>query len=132
MSKSSLYLFLISLLLFSACKRSVKPEDLYGKWKYIKLENPNLNPPITEPDWKLKMEAPYIEFKKNNELVMYWSGQELSHGKFRVEGGNIQFKETLADGQTREFPFYITEFTDKEMVFETHGDDGARVTAVKQ
>lgn len=132
MSKSSLYLFLFFLLFFSACKRSITPEDLYGKWKYIKLENPNLNPPITEPDWKLKMEAPYIAFKKNNELVMYWNGQVLAHGKFRVEGNNIQFKETLADGQTREFPFYVTEFTDKEMVFETHGDDGARVTAVKQ
>jgi len=130
MTKSILYLS--ALLLFSACKPSVKPEDLYGKWKYIKLENPNANPPSTTPDWKLKIEHPYIEFSKNNDLVLWWADTVLSHGKFTADGDKIQFKETLPGGQTREFPFYVTEITDKQIVFETRDESVSRVTAVKQ
>ncbi|HEY0244878.1 MAG TPA: hypothetical protein VGC01_04890 [Mucilaginibacter sp.] len=132
MKKIFLYLPALFLLLFTACKQAVKPEDLYGKWKYVKLENPNSNPPHIEPDWKLKMEQPYIEFTKNNDLVMYWNKEVLAHGKFRTDGDKIQFKEVLAGGQTREFPFYVTEFKDNTMIFETRGEDATRVTVVKQ
>jgi len=132
MRKLVLYLSIASLLFFSACKPSLKPQDLYGKWKYIKLENPNANPPSTEPDWKLKIEDPYIEFSKNNDLVMHWSGEVLAHGKFRTDGDKIQFNQVLDGGQTREFPFYVIELTGKQMVFETKGEDAARVTAIKE
>lgn len=132
MKKHNLYLPVLALLFFSACKQSIKPEDLYGKWKYVKLENPNKNPPITEPDWKLKIEQPYIEFSKNNDLVIYWSGQVLSHGKFRIEDNKIQFKETLDSGRTREFPFYVSQLKDNTLIFETNGEDGTRVTAIKK
>jgi hypothetical protein len=132
MKKSSLYLFILITLFFSACKPSVKPEDLYGKWKYIKLENPNANPPSTMPDWKLKMQSPTIEFSKNNDLIMNWGGEVLAHGKFRTDGDKIQFNQVLDSNQTREFPFYVTELTDKEIIFETKGEDATKVTAIKQ
>jgi len=131
MAKCILPLLILSALLFSACKPAIKPSDLYGKWHYIKLEKPNASPPSSEPDWKLKIEKPYIEFSKNNDLQMWWSGELFSHGKFRTEGRKIIYKETLEGGQTREFPFYVSELTDKTIVFETMGDEGSKVTAVR-
>ena len=126
-----LFIFTLVLVL-TACKPALTPEKLYGKWKYIKLENPGANPPSTEPDWKLKMENPSIEFTKKNELIIVWEGKVLSHGTFRVDEKNILYKEVLPDGNTREFPFFVSQFKDSQMVFETRGTDGTRVTAVKQ
>src|SRR5471030_3241579 len=132
MSKSFLYLSIVTLLFFSSCKPSVKPEQLYGRWNYIKFEKPKANPPLTEPDWKLKLEAPYIEFSKNNDVIMYWGREVFAHGKFRTDGNKILFNQVLDGGQTREFPFYVIELTDKQIVFETQGEDAARVTAVRK
>jgi len=132
MIKHLQYLLILTLLAFCGCKPSVKPERLYGKWAYTKLERPNGNPPASEPDWKLKMEKPTIEYSKNNDLVMYWNGTMLAHGKFRTDGDKIQFNQVLDDGQKREFPFYVLELTDKQIVFETRGEDASRVTAVRQ
>lgn len=126
-------LFIFALILvLSACKPAITPEKLYGKWKYIKLENPGANPPSTEPDWKLKLENPSIEFKKNNELIILWEGKVLAHGTFKLDKENIIVKQELPDGTTREFPFYVSQFKDNQMVFETLGTEGTRVTAVKQ
>ena len=127
-----LYFIIILVLIVTACKPTITPEKLYGKWKYIKLENPRANPPSTEPEWKLKMENPSIEFTKNNELIILWEGKVLSHGTFRVDEKNILYKEVLPDGNTREFPFHVSKFEDNQMVFETLGTEGTRVTAVKQ
>jgi hypothetical protein len=132
MTKHIYCLSFLACFLFSACKSSIEPEELYGKWNYTKLENPNQNPPRTEPDWKLKIEKPYILFTKNNNLEIWWSGELLSHGKFRTKDNDIWFNEVLDGGQKREFPFHVTQLTDKTIVFETSGDDGSRVTAVKQ
>ena len=132
MTKCTLSLFFFAALLFSACKPAIKPGDLYGKWNYTKLEKPNANPPSVEPDWKLKIEKPYIEFSKNNDLIIMWGGKILSHGKFITDGKNIRYTESLPDGKTREFPFWVMKLTDKEIVFETLGQDGSMVTATKQ
>ena len=123
---------LLGTLLVSACKHAVTAPDLYGKWNYTKLESPGANPPSAEPEWKLQMDKPSIEFSKNNELTIYWGGKVLSHGTFTIDGKNIRYKQVLADGRTNEFPFYVTQFNGKEMVFETLGKDGSRITAVKQ
>jgi len=125
-------LVLLPLILFSSCGLSVKPEQLYGKWKYIRLENPNANPPYTMPDFKLKIQVPTIEFTRNNELIMVWGGEVLAHGKFRTDGDKIQFNQLLDGGRTREFPFYVTELSNKEIIFETKGSDATRVTATKE
>ena len=125
-------LWLITGMLFTACGPSIKPEDLYGKWNYTKLESPGANPPSAEPDWKLQMDKPSIEFSKKNELTIYWGGKVLSYGTFTVDGKNIRYKQVLPDGRIHEFPFHITQFTGKEIVFETLGKEGSRVTAVKQ
>ena len=119
-------------MLFTACGPSLNPDNLYGKWTYTKLESPGANPPSAEPDWKLQMDKPSIEFSKNNELTIYWGGKVLSHGTFTIDGKNIRYKQVLADGRTNEFPFYVTQFDGKEMVFETLGKEGSRVTAVKE
>ena len=78
------------------------------------------------------MEQPYIVFSKNNDLTMYWNKEILAHGKFRVDGDKIQFKQVLEGGQTREFPFLITEHKDNVMVLETQGEDATRFTVVKR
>jgi hypothetical protein len=125
-------LWLITSMLFTACGPSLNPDNLYGKWNYTKLESPGANPPSAEPDWKLQMDRPSIEFTKNNELTIYWGGKVLSHGTFTVDGKNIRYKQLSADGRSNEFPFHVTQFTGKEMIFETLGKEGSRVTAVKE
>lgn len=130
--KLTFLLSAVALLFFSSCGTSVKPENLYGKWKYVKVQNPNSNPPDSVSSEDLAAQAPSIEFSKNNDLVIVWGGKVLSHGKFRTEGQNIQYTETLADGKTRTFPFWVSKLTDKDLVFETKGADGSRVTAVKE
>ena len=89
-------------------------------------------PPSAEPDWKLQMDKPSIEFTKKHELTIYWGGKVLTHGTFTIDGKNIRYKQILADGRTNEFPFYVTQFNGKEIVFETLGKEGSRVTALKQ
>ena len=122
----------IIVLFITACKPAVKPENLYGKWKYLKVESPNANPPESVSSNELKEQAPYIQFTTKDSLLIYWGGTVLSHGIFRIDGRNIQYKETLANGKTREFPFYVSELTDKSLVFSTRGSDGSEVTAVKE
>ena len=115
----------------SACKHSVTATDLYGKWNYTKIENPDQTTPGVS-DSELRVLAPYIEFTKADSLRMFWGGKLLSHGTFTVDGTNIQYKEILHDGSTRSFPFYISSFKDGSMVFETVGKDISRVTVVKE
>lgn len=124
--------FIIITLFIAACKPAVKPENLYGKWKYTRVENPNANPPDSVTALELIQAAPYITFTKNDSLLIYWGGKVLSHGNFTIDGQNIKYKEILADGKTREFPFFVSKITDKALVFETIGIDGSRVTAVKE
>ncbi len=123
---------ILSLLFLAACEPAVKPENLYGKWKYLKVESPNANPPDTVSTSELKEQAPYIQFTRKDSLLIYWGGQVLSHGIFRIDGRNIQYKETLPDGKTREFPFYVSKLTGQDLVFSTRGSDGSEVTAVKE
>jgi len=124
-------LFLLGCLAFAGCKHAVTATDLHGKWNYTKLEHPTKSPPGVMPEADLREQAPYIEFS-NDSLRMVWGGQLLSHGTFTVDGTNINYKEILADGSTRSFPFYISSFKDNIMVFETMGDDASRVTVVKE
>jgi hypothetical protein len=131
MIKQSLFITTVVLLLFASCKSSINSKDLYGKWKYIKVENPNANPPDSVSSSDLQAQAPYIQFTKNNDLVIMWGGKVLSHGKFKTDGKNIRYTENLLDGKTREFPFWVMKLTDKEIVFETIGADGSRVTAIR-
>jgi len=128
------YLFislLLPLLFLASCKSSIKPDDLYGKWKYIKIEHPGSGDPGTPAD-VLQSESAAIEFLKTNEYNIMWGGKVLSHGTFTTDGMNINIKEKLPDGTTRSFPFWVSELTDKEIVFETTGKDGSRVTAVRE
>jgi hypothetical protein len=132
MIKYSIYITILLLLfLFASCKSSINPEDLYGKWKYIKVENPNANPPDSVASSDLQAQEPYIQFTKNKDLVIIWGGKVLSHGKFKTDGHNIRYTENLGDGKTREFPFWVSKLTDEELIFETKGQDGSRVTAVR-
>jgi len=130
--KYQLILPLSLILFFAACKPSVKPESLYGKWKYVRVRNPNASPPDSVGAVTLQSEKPYILFTQQDSLVINWDSKVLSHGTFKIDGRNIQYKEILADGKTREFPFYIEDFTDKQIIFSTKGTDGSEVTAVKE
>ena len=129
--KNYVYFILLGSFLFTACKHAVTATDLYGKWNYTKVENPDQTTPGVS-DTELRQQAPYIEFTKADSLRMFWGGLLLSHGTFTVDGTNIQYKEILADGSTRSFPFYISSFKDGSMVFETLGKDVSRVTVVKE
>ena len=118
-------------LILSSCHSSINTTDLYGKWKYVKVDNPNANPPDSVKKADLAEQSPSIQFSKSNELTIVWGGKILSHGKFIVDGMNIRYKEALPDGKVREFPFWVSKLTDKELVFETSGENGSKVTAVR-
>lgn len=122
---------LLLCLTATACKHSVTAPDLYGKWNYTKLEHPNKSTPGPS-EGQLSEDAPYIEFTPSDSLRMFWGGKLLSHGTFTVDGTNIQYTEILPNGNTRKFPFFISEFKDNTMVFETLGEDASRVTVVKE
>ena len=117
---------------FVACKPSVTADKLYGKWKYIKDEQPNANPPASTSPGDLKIEDPSIQFFKGDTLQIWWDGKMISHGKFYIEDKKIQYTETLPDGSTRKFPFWIMDFDGRQLVFETTGEDGTRITAMKE
>jgi len=120
------------LLAIAACKSSIKPEAVIGKWKYIKVENPySPNPPDTVSAMEIIEKTPYLQLSANGDLLMMWGGKVLSHGKYSIKGNYIQYTETMADGKTRQFPFFISKLTDTQIIFETKEDDPVRVTAQK-
>src|SRR5258708_39802057 len=92
---------ILFILVIASCKSSINAVDLYGKWKYIKVEKPNAYPPDSVTSTELSMQSPYIQFSANNTLVIMWGGKVLSHGKFTIEGHNINYTESLPDGTTR-------------------------------
>lgn len=130
--KKLFFLAPIIIVCFSGCKpRTLDVNKLYGKWRYIKVESPNATPPTSVPQFQIDDSKPYITFTKDDSLTIVWGGEKLSRGKFRIEGNNIQYTERMGNGQTREFPFMVDELTDKQIIFETGGDDGSKVTAVR-
>lgn len=120
-----------AFLLYS-CKSSISSNKLYGKWKYTRVEKPNANPPDSVSTLELNAVQPYIQFSADNTLQIIWDGKVLSHGKFTIDGQNIRYTESLPDGSTRQFPFWVSKLTDKQIIFETSGEEGSRVTAVKE
>jgi hypothetical protein len=124
--------FLLAICFFAGCKPSISADELYGKWKYTKVAQPNAHPPDSVRSDDLARQSPYIQFSKNNTLEIIWGGKMLSHGKFTVDGRDIRYTESLEDSTTRQFPFWVSELNDKEIVFETKGADGSRVTAVRE
>ncbi len=116
----------------AACESSIKPGDLYGKWKYVKIENLDIRSNTNVTSEELESESPYIQFSKNDSALIWWGGKVLTHGSYRIEGNQIMFKEILPAGKTREFPFIVSKLDDKNLMFETTGDDAAKVTAVKE
>lgn len=133
MAKNIILLINIVLLfLVAGCSGNLKPENLRGKWKYVKVFNPEAFPPDSVSTMELQELKPYIEFSGDNKLQIIWGGKVLSKGTYRIEADNIHFREDLGGGQTREFPFYVSKITEKEIVFETVGADASKVTAVRE
>jgi hypothetical protein len=130
--KNKLIAGAVTLALFASCQNAIKPEALYGKWKYIKIENNSVSNTNIVTSEQLESEEPYIQFSKNDSLLIWWGGKVLSYGSYKIEGDKIQVKEILADGKTRKFPFIVSKLDDKNLVFATNGDDGSKVTAVKE
>jgi len=123
---------ILLLLLAASCKPAVKAENLYGTWKYIKLENREADPPDSMTSYHLQANSPSIKFSTNDSVIIIWSDTVLLRGKFTVDGDKINVDQTLPGGKSHQFPFYVSELTDKRIIFETHGADGSKVTAVKE
>jgi hypothetical protein len=69
-----------SLIFLSACKMGVKPENLRGKWKYVKVFKPEASPPDSVSTMELEEMKPYIEFTGDDKLQIIWGGEVLSKG----------------------------------------------------
>ncbi len=128
--KTLLNCFAVFLLLFSSCSNSIKPEELYGKWKYVKVDN--ANPQDSLPDGELELQSPAIIFTASNDLIIEWGGKKLSSGKFRMDGKMIRYTEDLPGNQKREFPFLIKSLNKTELVFQTMEHNTTTVTARKE
>ena len=114
----------------TSCSNTIKPEELYGRWNYVKVDN--TNPQDTLPDGELELQSPAIIFNEKQDLIIEWGGKKLSSGKFRMEGKMIRYTEDLPGGQKREFPFLIKSLNDKELVFQTMEQNFTTVTALKE
>jgi hypothetical protein len=130
--KNNLVAGAAALALLASCQKAIKPGALYGKWKYTKIDNTSVSSTSNVTSEQLESEEPYIQFSKNDSLLIWWGGKILSHGSYKIDGNKIQVKEILADGKTREFPFIVSKLDNKNLIFETTGDEGARVTAIKE
>lgn len=119
-------------LMITACTGGLDNQKLYGKWKYVKVGVPNSSPPDTVTTAELQDNKPYIEIKPNGNLNIFWGGKLLSHGTYKISGKNLNVHELLPDGKSRDFPFYVSSLTDKQITFETLDNGGSRVTAVKE
>jgi len=132
MRKRTFFLVAVALLLcFASCNSSIKPEQLYGKWKYTKVEHPNADPPTSLRPEDLQAQSPSIQFLPANKFIIMWGGKALSQGTFSTVGQSIMIKEEMPGGQSRSFSFLVSKLTGKDIIFETKGDDASRVTAVK-
>ncbi len=121
----------IAMLLF-ACTDGIKADMLYGKWNYLKVGVPNSSPPDTITRADLEENKPFINFSKNAQFNIIWGGKILSHGTYTLSGRNIKIHEALDGGKTRDFQFYVSDLTAKSITFETTGQGGSRVTALKE
>jgi hypothetical protein len=117
------------LAVSSACTRSVKDEDVYGVWQYVKVENPNQGE-IT-PDEELKENDPSIRFIEGNKLEMIWGGKVLSEGTYHIEYPVINYEENLKEQGSRKIKFLIKKLEGDIIVFQTMEADAVRVTARK-
>lgn len=126
------FLLVVLMLYFmAACKPSVNSETLTGKWKYIKIEHPNANPPDSMKKAELDEVSPYIQFTPERKWNIVWGGKYLAHGTYALDGSNIKVNEKLPDGKTRDFVFSVSELTENNLVFLTIGEDGSKITAVR-
>lgn len=130
-AKNKLITAAILLCLLASCQLSIKPETLYGKWKYLKIENNSVASTNNVTPEQLQSEEPYIKITKDS-LMIWWGGQVLTHGTYKIDGNKIQFREIQPGGKIREFPFIVSKLDEKNLVFETKGDDGSKVTAIKE
>lgn len=125
-----IFAFCMVLISFS-CSSPMETKDLYGEWKYIKVENPNQNPPNTTSEEELAENDPSISFNSKAEMVMIWGNKQLSHGTFKLEYPTISYQERMKDGKIRDIRFLIKKFDKDILVFETMEADAVRVTARK-
>jgi uncharacterized protein (TIGR03066 family) len=132
MKKVNVVVVLLIMLAFAACKPYIDANKLVGRWHYVKVEKAHVDLPDTVSRAELEDAKPYIEFANNGNVTIMWGGKILSHGKYKIDGKNIVYTESLPGGKTRTFPYYVTQFTDKEITFETTDDDGSRVKAIKE
>ena len=63
MLKRLVFLFFVPMV-FVACKQQIDVDNLYGKWKYIRVEHNN-EPTDTTQAGELASEKPYIEFTRD-------------------------------------------------------------------
>ena len=119
-------------MLFSGCSGGIDQTNLTGKWKYVKVGVPNSSPPDTVTNTELQDNDPSIEFKTNNTFTIIWAGKVLSHGSYVISGKNLKVSEELGAGKKRDFQFYVSELSAKNITFETVGEGGSRVSAVKE
>lgn len=113
----------------SSCTKSIDQKDLYGRWNYIKVVN--ADPEDITGDQELKEASPAIIFTETNDLVIEWAGEQLSYGKYKLDGKMIRYTESLQGGRTREFPFLISKLSDNELVFQTMEKNYTVVTAIR-
>lgn len=106
-------------------------EDLYGKWNYLEVSNPEQSPVHKSDPAEIAAKSPSIVFEKGGRLVMNWDGKVLSHGSFKLEYPNIAYIEQLPKGKTRNIRFLIKKMEADTLVFQTQEADPVRVIAVK-
>jgi hypothetical protein len=123
-------LLLFCVLLSSSCSFEIEKNNLLGRWNYVKVVN--ADPEELTSDEELKQASPAIVFTETNDLIIEWGGEQISNGKYKLDGKMIRYTETLEGGRTRAFPFLINKLTDSELVFQTMEKNYTIITAIKK
>jgi hypothetical protein len=120
----------LTICLLVACKPAVTPDQLYGRWKYTKIEIPTA-PQYTDDAKSYLVDPTSIQFLKDSTVEIITPSQVQFRGHFTDDGYNLHVNGKYNDGSTAKMELWVMKLTKKEFVFKIDGQNPWIVTTVK-
>src|ERR1700684_3484294 len=89
------------IVLLYSCKSSITADQLYGRWKYIKIEIPSA-PQYNEAVKSNLADPTSIQFLKDSTVDILSPSQAQFHGHFVTDGYNIHLHVKDNNGSSSE------------------------------
>ncbi len=123
-------LTLFIICVFTACKPSVPADQLYGRWKYTKIDIPSA-PQETEAAKSYLVDPTSIQFLKGSTIEIITPSHVQFRGHFTNNGYNLHVNGKYNDGSSAKMELWVMKLTQKEFVFKIDGQNPWIVTTVK-